>query len=148
MRADVVCFQAPFGSDHYRQSLKLREAVLRKPLGLALAEEDFAGDAHAHHFCALQKDTVVSYLQLESGGGSTVKLRQMAVAAERRGQDIGTALIRSAEAWAREQGFLAVFCHARGTARGFYDKMGYGIEGAPFDENTIPHIRMCKSLTP
>ena len=45
--------EAPLGSDVYRQSLALREAVLRTPLGLHLSEEELADDALRRHFCAL-----------------------------------------------------------------------------------------------
>jgi predicted GNAT family N-acyltransferase len=36
--------------------------------------------------------------------------------------------------------------HARSGAEGFYLRLGYLAEGAPFDENTIPHVRMTKRL--
>ena len=36
--------------------------------------------------------------------------------------------------------------NARMGAEGFYAHFGYLAEGEPFDENTIPHIRMTKRL--
>jgi predicted GNAT family N-acyltransferase len=36
--------------------------------------------------------------------------------------------------------------HARTGAEGFYLRLGYAKEGEPFEENTIPHIRMVKWL--
>jgi hypothetical protein len=38
----ITIVEAPFGSDVYRQSLVLREAVLRTPLGLHLTAEELA----------------------------------------------------------------------------------------------------------
>jgi predicted GNAT family N-acyltransferase len=31
---------------------------------------------------------------------------------------------------------------------GFYARFGYRVVGEPFDENTVPHIRMTKRLRP
>jgi predicted GNAT family N-acyltransferase len=36
--------------------------------------------------------------------------------------------------------------HARQTAVGFYQKLGYSITGEPFEEVTIPHYIMEKAL--
>jgi predicted GNAT family N-acyltransferase len=37
--------------------------------------------------------------------------------------------------------------HARSTAIGFYEKMGYTVTGNEFVEVTIPHYTMQKTLT-
>jgi ElaA protein len=36
--------------------------------------------------------------------------------------------------------------NARLGAEGFYARFGYLAQGEPFDENTVPHIRMTKPL--
>jgi predicted GNAT family N-acyltransferase len=36
--------------------------------------------------------------------------------------------------------------HARKSAVGFYEKLGYEIEGDEFEEVTIPHYEMQKTL--
>ena len=36
--------------------------------------------------------------------------------------------------------------NARLGAEGFYAKFGYRAQGRPFEENTVPHIRMTKRL--
>jgi len=36
--------------------------------------------------------------------------------------------------------------NARLGAEGFYARFGYQASGEPFDENTIPHVRMSKDL--
>ncbi len=50
---DIVVFEAPLGSDLYRQALALREAILRRPLGLSISAEELADDETRQHFCAL-----------------------------------------------------------------------------------------------
>ena len=48
----VVVVEAPLGSELYRKSLALREAVLRQPLGLQVSELELEDDARRQHFCA------------------------------------------------------------------------------------------------
>ena len=50
---DIVVFEAPLGSDLYRQALALREAILRRPIGLTISAEELADDKTRQHFCAL-----------------------------------------------------------------------------------------------
>ena len=61
-RADHIALaEAPFGSELYCRALKLREALLRKPLGLTMSEEELADDAHRRHFCAMIDGAVIGY---------------------------------------------------------------------------------------
>jgi predicted GNAT family N-acyltransferase len=143
---DLAVVEAPYGSDLYRQSLGLREAILRKPLGLVVTAEELADDRLRQHFVATSRGTVVGSVSLRPLDGETIQLRQMAVAEERRREKIGAQLLARAEDWARGQGFRLMVLNARRGAQGFYARYGYLGEGEPFDENTVPHIRMTKAL--
>jgi predicted GNAT family N-acyltransferase len=144
---DGICVvEAPYGSDLYRRALALREAILRTPLGLALTEEELADDALRQHFCATCHGAVVGTVSLRPLDDDIVQLRQMAVAEQRRRERIGAELLARAEDWSREAGYRLMVLNARLGAEGFYAKFGYRAEGDPFDDNTIPHIRMTKSL--
>ncbi len=138
--------EAPCGSDLYRRALALREAILRAPLGLTLTEQELADDALRQHFCVTSYGAVVGTVSLKPLDDDIVQLRQMAVAEERRRERIGAELLERAEDWAREAGYRLMVLNARVGAEGFYVKFGYRPEGEPFDENTIPHIRMTKPL--
>jgi predicted GNAT family N-acyltransferase len=136
--------EAPYGSELYAQALRLREAVLRQPLGLALAPEELADDALRRHFCAVADGAVVASVSFKPLGPHTLQLKQMAVAEDRRGAKIGARLLAYAEAWARRHGYGMIILDARIGAEDFYAKHGYRAEGEPFEEHTIPHIRMTK----
>jgi predicted GNAT family N-acyltransferase len=138
--------EAPLGSDVYEQSLILREAVLRTPLGLRLSEEEFEDDARRRHFCAISHGAVVGSVSLKPRDQESLQLRQMAVAEGRRRERIGAELLEHAEGFARAEGFKRIVLNARLGAEGFYARFGYEAEGEPFDENTIPHVRMSKDL--
>jgi predicted GNAT family N-acyltransferase len=143
---DIAVIEALLGSDLYRQSLRLREAVLRRPLGLTVTEEELADDAMRQHFCAISYGLVVGTVSLRPLDEATLQLKQMAVAEDRRREGIGTRLLAHAEGWAHGAGFLLMVLNARMGAEGFYARFGYQAHGEPFDENTIPHIGMSKSL--
>jgi predicted GNAT family N-acyltransferase len=143
---DIAVIEALLGSDLYRQSLRLREAVLRRPLGLTVTEEELADDAMRQHFCAISYGLVVGTVSLRPLDEATLQLKQMAVAEDRRREGIGTRLLAHAEGWAHGAGFLLMVLNARMGAEGFYARFGYQAHGEPFDENTIPHIGMTKRL--
>jgi predicted GNAT family N-acyltransferase len=144
---DIAVIEALLGSDLYRQSLRLREAVLRKPLGLTVTEEELADDAMRQHFCAISYGLVVGTVSLRPLDEATLQLKQMAVAEDRRREGVGARLLNHAEGWARGAGFLLMVLNARMGAEGFYARFGYQAHGEPFDENTIPHIGMTKRLS-
>ena len=144
---DIAIIEALLGSDLYRQSLRLREAILRQPLGLTITEEELVDDAMRQHFCAISYGVVIGTLSLRPLDEATLQLKQMAVAEDRRREGIGARLLEHAEHWARGAGFLMMVLNARMGAEGFYAGFDYLAEGEPFDENTIPHIRMIKRFT-
>ncbi|HKA99567.1 MAG TPA: GNAT family N-acetyltransferase [Methyloceanibacter sp.] len=143
---DLELVEVPFGSDLYRRALALREAILRVPLGLSLSPDELADDARRQHFCAISRGAVVGSVSMEPLDGETVQLRQMAVMADRRLEGIGTRLLACGEGWAQSQGYRTIVLNARLDSNGFYARSGYRAEGEPFEENTVPHIRMTKRL--
>ena len=119
---------------------------MRTPLGLQLTAEELADDALRRHFCVLSHGAVVGSVSLESLDQESLQLRQMAVAEDRRRERIGAELLEHAEGFARREGFKRIVLSARLGAEGFYARFGYQASGEPFDENTIPHVRMSKDL--
>jgi predicted GNAT family N-acyltransferase len=143
---DLQVVEAPHGSALYCRALALREAILRAPLGLTLTEEEQADDALRRHFCATSHGVVVGSVSLKPLDRGSLQLRQMAVAEHRRRERIGARLLAHAEHWARGEGYRLMVLNARLGAEGFYTRFGYLAQGEPFDENTVPHIRMTKLL--
>lgn len=135
-----------FDSSEYKEALKLRYQVLRAPLGLQFSAEEMAKEPVCFHFAALQAGQVVGCLLLMPLDSSRVKMRQVAVSPTLQRAGVGKALVISAETAARQRSFREIVLHARDTAVGFYDRLGYERVGELFLENTIPHLLMRKSL--
>ena len=134
------------GSTDYGQMIGLREEILRKPLGLAFSPEELAAERDDIPIAAFEEERLVACCLLTTKDKTTIKLRQMAVHQDVQGKGLGRALILFAEAVARDHGYRKLSMHARKTAAGFYEKMGYAICSPEFEEVTIPHYVMEKTL--
>jgi predicted GNAT family N-acyltransferase len=134
------------GSEAYRQMIKLRDDILRRPLGLHFTEEELEKEKHNLHIAAFEDDTMLGCCMLVEEDPQTVRLRQMAVINDLQGKGIGRALMQFAENLARDRGYKKITMHARKNATGFYEKMGYRKFGNEFEEITIPHYVMEKDL--
>jgi predicted GNAT family N-acyltransferase len=134
------------GSYEYRQMVKLRDDVLRKPLGLGFTPQELEEEKENMLIGAFEEDDILACCMLVEENPTTVRLRQMAVLNDLQGKGIGRALMTFAENIARDRGYKILSMHARKNATGFYEKMGYRVVGNEFTEVTIPHYLMEKRL--
>lgn len=134
------------GSPEYLQMVNLRNEILRKPLGLSLDQEELKKETDDILMGAFEDEKLLGCCLLTRMDPQTIRLRQMAVPNNMQGKGIGKALMIFAENIARDRGFRKLTMHARKTAIGFYQKLGYAVIGEEFNEVTIPHVNMEKSL--
>lgn len=134
------------GSKEYQQMVDLRMQILRKPLGLYFSPEDLEKEKEDILIAAYEDDQLLGCCMLTQTAPYTVRLRQMAVKAGLQGKGIGRVLMQFAENIARDRGNKKITMHARKTAAGFYEKLGYQHTGEEFLEITIPHYIMEKQL--
>ena len=126
--------------------IKLRDDILRKPLGLGFDQQELEGEKDNMLIGAFEDDEMLGCCMLVEENSETVRLRQMAVLNDLQGKGIGRALMNFAENLARDRGYKILSMHARKNATGFYEKMGYKIASDEFTEITIPHYVMEKIL--
>ena len=139
----------PFGSPLYERMKVFRQAVLRIPLGLRLSEADLAGEESQIHIAAVSpSDEVMGTVLLKPVSEDWIKLRQMAVSDKSQGTGLGRRLVTFAEQAAQDSGCNEIRMHARLSALGFYEKLGYAQQGDTFIEATVPTILMKKALVP
>ncbi len=144
--AQVVTVEV--GSAEHAESVRLRERVLRAPLGLGgLSDGERAQEPAATHLACLLEGRVVGTLLLSDVEPRVVRMRQVAVLPELRGRGLGALLVHAAEALCTERGARLLFAHAREGVVPFYERLGYRVVGEPFVEVTIPHRRVEKELT-
>ena len=136
-----------FGSADYRQECALRQEILRRPLGLNLYDEDLEKERSQRHFGLFDADgALVGCVVVLPLSPREAKIRQMAIAQRCQGQDHGRRMIGELETRLAAKGFTRLVLHARATATGFYEKLGYAIVSEEFLEVGIPHLKMAKDL--
>jgi GNAT superfamily N-acetyltransferase len=134
------------GSPEYRQMVKLRDDILRKPLGLGFSPEELEKEKDNMLIAAFEDEDMLGCCMLVEENANIVRLRQMAVLNDLQGKGIGRALMGFAENLARDRGYKVISMHARKNTIGFWEKMGYKVASDEFTEITIPHYIMEKKL--
>jgi predicted GNAT family N-acyltransferase len=134
------------GTKEYQQMVQLRNDILRKPLGLSFDSQELDKEKEDILMGAFEDDRILGCCLMTKMDPKTLRLRQMAVPNNMQGKGVGRALMIFAENIARDLGFKKLSMHARTTAVGFYEKLGYHSTGDEFVEVTIPHYVMEKDL--
>ena len=138
--------QIDFGTKEYTQMLNLRQEILRRPLNMNLMDENLENEKHDILIGAFDEDMMLGCCLLTHIDNKTIQLRQMAVQDNLQGKGIGGTIMHYAENVARDRGYHKLMMHARISASGFYEKLGYHIVSDEFMEVSIPHFIMEKSL--
>ena len=135
----------------------LRQRVLRP--GKPLSSCAFEGDelSTTLHFGAFLADELVGIASIydehetpESArsGARAFRLRGMATSPEVRGLGAGKALVDACKLHIERTGGGSFWCNARTSAAGFYERLGFTIDGEPFELSGIgPHVRMRVALS-
>ncbi len=138
-----------YKSEEYNQSVKLRDKILRKPLGMVFTEEFLVNDEHELILGLFDNDKITATLNLKPVSNTQLKMRQVAVDERIQGQGLGSRLVRFSEDYALKKGFNEIVLHARDTAVNFYLNLNYEItDPNVFYEVGIKHLKMRKKLTP
>lgn len=137
----------PHNSTEYMQALSLRDAILRKPLGLAFDPDDLCKEGSDWHFVGLIDGLVQACCILTAvPTENSVKMRQVAVSEALQGQGIGRQLVHVCESWAAQNQITSIELNARQTAVPFYLHLGYELVGEEFVEVGLPHRHMRKLI--
>jgi predicted GNAT family N-acyltransferase len=131
----------------YAAERDLRFRVLRAPLGFTPGSEVFPFETESLHLVAVRGGDVVGCVLFHLESATAGRLFQMAVREDLQQTGLGRRLVEALESTLRERGVVDIYLHARANVTGFYERLGYVIEGEPFDEVGIPHRRMHKDLT-
>ncbi len=137
----------PFATPAYDETVRLRDEILRQPLGISFTTKDLEGEYdHYHLACYDQWDRLLGCMVLIPLKDNTLKMRQVAVDKAHQKKGIGKLMVAACEEFAQKQGFAKIVLNARDTAVPFYDRLGYEKIGKPFIEVTIPHYKMQKEV--
>ena len=135
-----------FGTPEYQQLVKMRDEILRKPLGLSFSQDELSMEKDNMFIAAFEDEQMLGCCMIVENDATKAQLRQMAVLNSLQGKGIGRALILFSENIARDHGYKTMCMHARKNTISFFEKMGYKVKGNEFIKLTIPHVEMEKEL--
>ena len=135
------------GSAECDKVVALRYKILREPLRLNFTAEQLAAEDKDLHLACFDGDKVVGCIIVILYEGGKLKMRQVAVDEPYQRSGIGRKMTEFLEQWMLENNYHYVYCHARDVAKEFYLKQGYKVVGDEFEEVTIKHFYMEKTLT-
>ena len=134
-------------SGEYQELLDLRDKVLRLPLGLNIRDDDLSGEDKCHHLAYFDElGKIIGGLQIKKINNRTFQIRQMAVLPEFQQKGVGSALIKAAEEFIKQEGSKQVLIEAREYAIPFYSKHGYEVSGNRYFKINLPHFKMVKKI--
>jgi GNAT superfamily N-acetyltransferase len=148
MAPSVTYNEFAFDSDTYPKEVRLREKVLRAPLGLCWEPHAFEAEERSVHIGGFVDGELIATVVLKPVDKQTVKMRQFAVEPAFQSKGVGSGLLKFAEDSARRRGYQVIRAHARESALSFYRHRGYSVTGEPFTEVTIVHYYISKPLSP
>jgi predicted GNAT family N-acyltransferase len=132
-------------SDLMPAAFALRHQVFVEEQAVPPELERDAFDALAIHLVALAGEEVIGTLRIVVSGDSA-KIGRMAVLAAHRNSGIGSRLMERATEIARTMNVQEITLHAQLSAKAFYARLGYRVEGEEFEEAGIAHVTMRKTI--
>lgn len=132
-------------SPEWESAVKLREKILRKPLGSCFTQKELEEEKHHFQIAGFLDKNIVATAVLVPEDDK-MKMQRVVVTENLRGLNIGTEMMAFCEKFALERKSKLIYCHARDTAVNFYVKNGYEKIGNYFNEDGIPHLKMSKKL--
>ena len=135
-------------SRKYHLACQLRYKLFFAEHDLPWEVVDERSDANVSHAAILIKDRLVAYGQVVRGSDRIYRICQMVVEPDYQKQNLGRKILSTLIEIAQREGAIALTLHARLTAVGFYQKLGFKTFGEPFPSTTtgVLHIGMNQQL--
>ena len=130
-----------------RDAARLRTAVFVREQGIPADVEADALDASARHavlYNRLGQPVATGRLLQQAPGVG--RIGRMAVDRSVRGAQWGRVLLAALVKAARARGDTQVQLHAQCSAQGFYERAGFTVAGAPYEEAGLAHVLMTQAL--
>ncbi len=136
-----------------KDTYNIRHEILRPDGNIEDCQFPGDNDELSFHLGAYIDDKLVSVASFYMDNHPTIdadyqfRLRGMATLQEHSGQGMSSALLRTAFPLIKKNHVNTLWCNARLSAAGFYEKVGFETIGEEFDiEGIGPHILMIKKL--
>ncbi|MCU0386183.1 MAG: GNAT family N-acetyltransferase [Flavihumibacter sp.] len=126
--------------------LPIRQEVMYPGKSAELA--NVAGDDEAIHWGLFVSDKLVSVISLFNSlkYGRSLQFRKFATLVTEQGKGYGSRLLQQVVDYGISEGYTVIWCNARISALGFYERFGFCQDGDGWQKNGIDYIIIKKAL--
>ncbi|MHC9532027.1 GNAT family N-acetyltransferase [Dellaglioa sp. L3N] len=132
-------------SQIYKDALSIRKTVFVEEQKVPMALE-IENEAEAIHFVGYKDDKPVVTARVISEDTETWHVQRVATIKSARGQHLATDTLKFIEGFATVYDIKYLTLGAQDQAQGFYEKLGYVVEGEGFMDAGIAHHTMIKTI--
>lgn len=133
-----------YGKEDFDDASRIRQAVFVEEQGFENEFDEI--DEQAYHLVIYKEQNPIGTGRMYLKNETTMILGRIATVKDYRGQNIGSLIVKTLENKARQLGYLTTELSAQQRAQGFYEKLGYQVEGAVYLDEWCPHVTMKKAL--
>lgn len=133
-----------FYNQLHEDAKMIRQKVFVEEQGFENEFDDI--DESAYHLVIYQNDKAIATGRMYEQDQATMILGRIATIKECRKIGLGSKIVFTLENEAKRLGYLTTQLSAQQRAQGFYEKLGYQIEGDVYYDEWCPHVTMKKIL--
>ncbi|WP_455683585.1 GNAT family N-acetyltransferase [Thomasclavelia sp.] len=141
---DNLEYKIIHGKEDFDDAKLIRQLVFVEEQGFENEFDDI--DEYAYHLVIYLGDKAVATGRMYAKDQETMILGRIAAIKECRKIGLGSKIVFILENEAKRLGYLTTQLSAQQRAQGFYEKLGYQIQGAVYYDEWCPHVTMRKSL--
>jgi len=106
-----------------------------------ITDMELPGDFDAMHFGLYHQYELTGVVSLFIDG-KRAQFRKMAILPSDQGKGFGFQLLQYLVDYCKSQGIKNLWCNARTSAIGFYEKIGFKSVDEPFEKNQLAYVKM------
>jgi len=106
-----------------------------------ITEMELADDFEGTHFALYLNHELTGVVSLFVKD-DIAQFRKMAILPKKQGNGLGKLLLQYVIDYCKQQPIKLLWCNARVSAIGFYEKIGFVTEGVPYQRNQLDYIKM------
>ena len=125
----------------------IRRAVFCREQGVPEALEIDGRDGQCTHYLVYLGRKPIGTARIRPLAPNKAKIERVAVLAAHRGNGIGRQLMVHLLSDLAKAGTPTILLHAQTASERFYAALGFDVQGPPFEEAGIPHIKMTRDIT-
>lgn len=141
---DKLEYKISHGKEDFDDARLIRQLVFVEEQGFENEFDDI--DESAYHLVIYQNDKAIATGRMYEQDQATMILGRIATIKECRKIGLGSKIVFTLENEAKRLGYLTTQLSAQQRAQGFYEKLGYQIEGDVYYDEWCPHVTMKKIL--